>query len=171
MRWQGWSWIGEKGLLRCIRGIHSKETTDPIRMRWSRVCGFTTKAISSWSQYYVEAGMTDITDGLACFVGVTEAECKLIAKIAGGRKPSELPIFQRLNTILGNVKTGISCVCKIFLFSKYSNRCFAESAYRSNRRFDLMTLYQRFLIFAVGCPVHPDRLLRSGILLADQVLP
>lgn len=57
-------------------------------------------------------------------------------KIAGGRKPKELPLFQWLNTILGNVKTGIGGDYHAFLFSKYSNRYLAEIAYRFNRQLD-----------------------------------
>jgi transposase-like protein len=54
---------------------------------------FTTRAISSWAQNHVAARTTIITDGLACFAGVAEAGCKHVAKIAGGRKPKELPLF------------------------------------------------------------------------------
>jgi len=44
----------------------------------------------------------------------------------------ELPLFQWLTTILGNVKTGIGGAYHAFLFTKYSNRYLAEIAYRFN---------------------------------------
>jgi len=128
----------------------------------SRVSGFTTNAIASWAQNHVAAVTTVITDGLACFAGVTEADCKNLAEIAGGRKPKELPLFQWLNTIPGNVKTGIGGAYHAFVFFKYSNRCLAKIAYRFNRRFNLKTLHQRLLIAAVGCPPCPEQLLRSA---------
>ena len=99
---------------------------------------------------------------MACFAEVTEAGCKYIAMIAGGRKPKELTFYQWLITILGNVKTGLGGAYHAFLFSKYSNRYLAEIAYRFNRRFNLKTLHQRLLIAAVGCPPRPERLLRSA---------
>lgn len=143
-----------------VAAVEFNEKRRPIRMRICRVSGFTTRASSSWAQNHVAAGTTVITDGLACFAGVAEAGCKHIAKITGGRKPKELPLFQWLNTILGNVKTGLDGAYHAFLFSKYSNRCLAKIAYRFNRRFNLKILHQRLLIAAVSCPPCPERLLR-----------
>ena len=153
---------GSENKVPFVAAVEFNDKKRPIRMRMSRVSGFTTKAIASWAQNHVAAGTTVITDGLACFAGVTEAGCKHIPKIAGGRKPKELPLFQWLNTILGNVKAGIGGAYHAFLFSKYSNRYLAEIAYRFNRRFNLKTLHQRLLIAAVGCPPCPERLLRSA---------
>jgi hypothetical protein len=153
---------GSENKVPFVAAVEFNEARRPIRMKMSRVSGFTTSAISRWTKKHVAAGSTVITDGLACFAGVTEAGCQHIAKIAGGRKPKELPLFQWLNTILGNVKTGLSGAYHAFLFSKYSNRYLAEIAYRFNRRFNLKTLHQRLLIAAVGCPACPERLLRSA---------
>jgi hypothetical protein len=145
-----------------IAAVEFNEKRRTIRMRMSRVSGFTTRAISSWAQNHVAAGMTVISDGLACFAGVTEAACKHIAKIAGGRKPIKLQLFQWLNTILGNVKTGLAGAYHAFILPKYSNRFLAEIAYRFNRRFNLKTLHQQLRIAAVGCSACPERLLRSA---------
>jgi hypothetical protein len=145
-----------------VAAVEFNEKRRPIRMRMSRVSGFTTRAISSWAQNHVAAGTTVITDGLACFAGVTEAGCKHIVMIAGGRKLKELPLFHWLNTILGNLKTGLGGAYHAFLFSKYSNRCLAEIAYRFNRRFNLNTLHQRLLMAAVRCTPCSERLLRSA---------
>jgi len=71
-------------------------------------------------------------------------------------------LFQWLNTILGNVKTGLGGAYHAFLFSKCSNRYLAEIAYRFHRRFNLKTLHQRLLIAAVSCPPCLERLLRSA---------
>ena len=143
---------GSENKVPFVAAVEFNQKRRPIRIRISRVSGFTTRAISSWAQNHVAAGTTVITDGLACFAGVTEAGCKHIAKIAGSRKPKELPLLQWLNTIPGNVKTGPGGAYHAFLFSKYSNRYLAEIAYRFNRRFNLKTLHQRLLIAAVSCP-------------------
>jgi hypothetical protein len=78
---------GSKNKVPFIAAVEFNEKRRPIRMRMNRVSGFTTRAISSWAKNNVAAGMTVISDGLACFAGVTEAACKHIAKIAEGRKP------------------------------------------------------------------------------------
>jgi hypothetical protein len=153
---------GSENKVPFVAAVEFNEARRPIRMKMSRVSGFTTSAISNWAKKHVAAGSTVITDGLACFAGVTEAGCKHIVKIVGGRKPKDLPLFQWLNTIIGNVKTGLSGAYHAFLFSKYSNRYLAEIAYRFNRRFNLKTLHQRLLMAAVGCPACPERLLRSA---------
>jgi hypothetical protein len=130
---------GSENKVLFVAAVECNEKRRPIRMRMSRVSRFTTRAISSWVQNHVAAGTTVITDGLACFAGVTEAGCKHFSKIAEGRKPKELPLFQWLNTILGNVKTGIDGAYHAFLFSKHKNRYLAEISYRFDRRFNLKT--------------------------------
>lgn len=90
---------GSENKIRFVAAVEFNEKSRPIRMRKCRVSGFTTRGISSWTQNHVAAGTTVITDGLACFAGVTEAGCKHITKIAGGRKPKELPLFQWLNEV------------------------------------------------------------------------
>ena len=71
--------------------LEFNEKQRPIRMRTSRESGFTTKSIVSWFQNHVQAWTIVITNGLVFFTGVTEAGCKHLARIAGGRKPKELP--------------------------------------------------------------------------------
>ena len=153
---------GSENKVPFVAAVESNDKKRPIRMRMCRVSGFTPRAILRWAQNHVVAGTTVITDGLAFFAGVTEAGCKHIPKIAGGRKPKELLLFQWLNIILGNVKTGLGGAYHVFLSSKYSNCYLAEIAYRFNRRFNLKTMHQRLLMAAVGCSPWPERHLRSA---------
>lgn len=68
-----------------VPAVEFNEARRPIRMKMSRLSGFTTSAISSWAKKHVAAGSTVITDGLACFAGVAEAGCEHLVKIAGCR--------------------------------------------------------------------------------------
>ena len=50
------------------------------------------------------------SDGLGCFSGLTDAGCQHRAIIAGGRKPKDLPEFNWINTVLGNLKTSLGAL-------------------------------------------------------------
>jgi hypothetical protein len=80
----------------------------PLRAKLAQLPGFTRKAIADWAGTNLSPGSTVISDGLACFAGVTDAGCAHLPTVVGGRKPKELPLFHWVNTVLGNVKTGLS---------------------------------------------------------------
>lgn len=86
----------------------------PGRVKLTPVPGFTTEAMATWSKSHLNADCTVLSDGLACFGGVSAACCRHIPLIVGGRKPKKLPEFRWVNTVLGNVKTslsgGLSCL-------------------------------------------------------------
>ena len=77
-----------------------------------------------------------------------------------GRKPKEVPEFQWINTLLGNIKTSLSGCYHSFDFRKYAARYLAAFCYRFNRRFDLRSLHKRLLVAAVGTVPQPLRLIR-----------
>jgi len=87
-------------------------------------------------------------------------DCAHQPTVVGGRKPRDLPEFQWINTVLGNLKTSLSGTHHAFAFSKYAARYLAAFAYRFNRRFDLATLPQRLLIAVAHCHRRPERELR-----------
>ncbi|MEE9397482.1 MAG: transposase, partial [Methylococcales bacterium] len=80
--------------------------------------------------------------------------------IAGGRKPEELPEFNWVNTVLGNVKTSLNGSYHAFDFSKYARRYLASIAYRFNRRFILKTLPEHLLVAAITTKPRPEAWLR-----------
>ncbi len=80
--------------------------------------------------------------------------------IAGGRKPNELPEFNWVNSVLGNVKTSLNGAYHAFDFSKYAHRYLAAIAYQFNRRFILKTLPERLLIAAMGTEPRTEVWLR-----------
>lgn len=153
---------GSENKVPFVAAVQFDSENHPFRIKMSQVKGFTSKAILDWAQGHIILGSTVITDGLACFNAVTDAGCKHIAKVVGGLKPKDLPLFQWLNTILGNVKTGLSGTYHAFKFGKYGNRYMGEIAYRFNRRFHLQSLHQRLLVASVACAPCPERLLRSA---------
>jgi transposase-like protein len=132
----------------------------PLRVKLTPVPGFTFQALWDWSRQHLAPGCTVYSDGLACFNAVTMAGCTHQPTVVAGRKPKDLPEFQWINTVLGNLKTSLSGTYHAFAFSKYAFRYLAAFAYRFNRRFDLATLPQRLLIAVVRCSRRPEHQLR-----------
>jgi hypothetical protein len=132
----------------------------PLRVKLTPVPGFTFQALWDWSRQHLAPGCTVYSDGLACFNAVTMAGCTHQPTVVAGRKPKDLPEFQWINTVLGNLKTSLSGTYHAFAFSKYAFRYLAAFAYRFNRRFDLATLPQRLLIAVVRCGRRPEHQLR-----------
>ncbi len=74
------------------------------------VPGFTHKAVFDWASADLAPGCIVTSDGLGCFAGVTDAGCQHRAIVADGRKPKELPEFNWINTVLGNLKTSLGAL-------------------------------------------------------------
>ena len=92
----------------------------PLRVKLTPVHGFTLKAITDWSKTHLGSDCKVLSDGLACFNGISDAGFQHTAVITGGRKPNELPEFNWVNTVLGNVKTSLNGAYHAFDFSKYT---------------------------------------------------
>ena len=75
--------------------------------------------------------------------------------VATGRKRRDLPAFQWINTVLGNLKTCLGGSYHAFAFAKHASRYLAAFAYRLNRRLDLETLTARLLVAVVQPARHP----------------
>ena len=102
------------------------------------------------------------SDGLGCFAGVTDAGCQHRAIIAGGRKPKDLPEFNWINTVLGNLKTSLGGAYHAFDFAKYGTRYLGAFVYRFNRRFHLEALPLRLLVAAATIGPRPACWLRQA---------
>ena len=124
--------------------------------------GFSLKAIAKWASANLAPGSTVLCDGLACFSAVTEAGCVYQPTVVAGRKPKDLPEFEWINTVLGNLKTTLTGAYHAFDFRKYAHRYLAAFAYRFNRRFNLRTLHQRLLVAAAHCGPHTERMIRMA---------
>jgi hypothetical protein len=128
----------------------------------SALAQYSMSADNAWSVDSLAPGSVVFSDGLACFRAVAAAGCDHVPVVIGGRKPKDVPLFQWLNTIIGNVKTAQSGTHHAFNFKKYGDRYLAEMSYRFNRRFYLKGLLQRLLIAGIGCEPKPERQLRSA---------
>ena len=128
----------------------------PRFIKMAPISGFTRKAIANGPKDDLRPGCVVLSDGLACFAGVTDADCQYYVIIAGDRKPKDLPEFSWLNTtVLGNLKTSLGGAYHAFNFAKYGARLGAF-AFRFNRRFHLDTLPMRLLFAAVTIGPRSD---------------
>jgi hypothetical protein len=134
----------------------------PRFIKMAPIPGFNCKAIANWAQDDIGPGCLVRSDGLACFAGVTDADCQHLVFIAGGRKPKDLPEFCWGNTILGNLKTSLGAADPTFDFAKYGNRNDGAFAYRYNRRFRLDTITTRLIVAAASTGPRSDTWLRQA---------
>ena len=155
---------GSENKVPFVAAVSLSEDGHPLRTKLTPVPGFTLKSIAQWAQDNLAPGSTVFSDGLACFAAVTEAGCAHQPTIVAGRKPKDLPEFQWINTVLGNLKTSFAGSYHAFDFQKYASRYLAAFTYRFNRRFDLKNLHHRLLVAAAFCAPHPQRAIR----LADD---
>lgn len=155
---------GSENKVPFVAAVSLSEDGHPLRTKLTPVPGFTLKSIAQWAQDNLAPGSTVFSDGLACFSAVTEAGCAHQPTIVAGRKPKDLPEFQWINTVLGNLKTSFAGSYHAFDFRKYAARYLAAFTYRFNRRFDLKNLHHRLLVAAALCGPHPQRAIR----LADD---
>jgi transposase-like protein len=145
-----------------VAAVSLNEKGHPIYMKATAISGFTRQAIASWAKASLKPGCDVLSDGLACFSGIVEAECAHSYVVVGVRKPRELSQFKWVNTVLGNLKTKIKGAHKHFNFSKYANRYLGAFAYRFNHRFDLAQLVPSLLAHAVRTAPLTEQVARSG---------
>jgi len=153
---------GSENKMPFVAALEMSDENRPIHLKINRVSGFTSNAIEAWSVDNLAPGSLVFSDGLACFRAVAAAGCDRVPVVIGGRKLKDVPLFQRLNTIIGNVKTALGGTHHAFDFRKYGDRYLAEMSYRFNRRFYLKGLLQRLLMAGIGCEPKPERQLRSA---------
>jgi len=82
----GKSWRGSENKIPFIAAVSVDSDDHPLRAMLTPVPGFTIKAIKKWSESHISNDCLVLSDGLACFNGVSAAGCKHIPAIAGGRK-------------------------------------------------------------------------------------
>ena len=91
-----------------VAAVETNEEGHPLRMKLSVVDGFRTTEIAAWAQHHLGTGTRVLSDGLACFHGVTAAGCAHEKIVVGsGRASVQRPEFRWVNTILGNIKTAL----------------------------------------------------------------
>lgn len=86
---------GSENQIPFVAALSLSDQGHPWRIKLSPVPGFTFKAIAAWANTHLAPGSTVSADGLACFSAVTEAGCVHQPTVVAGRKPKDLPEFQR----------------------------------------------------------------------------
>ena len=120
--------------------------------------GFGRKEVEKLARRSLDPPSTVVSDGLACFRGVTDAGCThQPIRTGSGRTAVRTPAFKWVNTALGNIKTAITATYRA-IRQKHIPRYLAEFAYRFNRRYDLAAMMPRLGWAAVRTPPMPYRL-------------
>ena len=132
-------------------------------MKLTVVEGFRLSEAAAWAHQHLSAGTQVVSDGLACFHGVSAAGCAHDKIVVGSGKASvERPEFRWVNTILGNIKSALRGTYHA-IRPKYAQRYLSEFEYRFNRRFDLPDIIPRFVYVALRTPPMPERLLKLNL--------
>jgi len=154
---------GAAGKTPFVAAVETTEQHSPVRIKLTKVKGFRSTEIQSWSKQHLTQGSIVISDGLACFNAVVDAGCvhdKIVC--GGGRASVEEPEFYWVNTILGNLKSALRSSYHSFQ-PKYAQRYLSEFAYRFNRRFDLAGMIPRLAYAALRTVPMPEKLLKIGL--------
>jgi transposase-like protein len=131
----------------------------PMAMRMDVLPDFRKTALAQWARRHLAPGTAVVSDGLNCFPGVIAADCTHVPLVTGGGPASVAhPMFQWVNTVLGNVKNALHGTYHA-LKPKYLQRYLSEFCYRFNRRFRLQDLVPRLIYAAAHTPPLPYRLL------------
>ena len=143
-----------------LAAVETNEQGHPLRMKLTVVEGFRLTEIAAWAQLHLGTGTRVVSDGLACFHGVTAAGCVHEPVVVGsGKAAVERPEFRWVNTILGNIKNALRGTYHA-IRPKYAQRYLSEFEYRFNRRFDLPDIIPRLVYVALRTPPMPERLLK-----------
>lgn len=124
---------------------------------------FTKEAMKTFAARSLMLPLSLVSDGLNCFEIGSEIGAHHDKTVTGGGKASvKLPQLAAVNTILGNLKTGLVGTYHAFDFAKYAHRYLAEVQYRFNRRYDLRTILPRLLRAACVTAPHSRAVIRMA---------
>jgi transposase-like protein len=145
-----------------VAAVSLNDRGRPQFLKLNRVSAFTSEALKSWAEACLAPTARVVSDGLGCFAAVTAAGCSHTPVVVGNRKPRDLPQFQWVNTILGNLKTTLHGAFHSLAWAKHADSHLAAFAYRFNRRFELRDLLARLIVDVARCPAHQIRSIRGG---------
>jgi len=127
----------------------------PIYAKLAPVGTFSISEIEKWTKHNIIDGSHIVSDALACFGGVEttcEHEVHISNKMTEAEKEKH---FKWVNTVLSNVKTGLTGTFHSFECSKYSFRYLGAVMFRFNRRFRLNTIFLKLVKHAATSPPIP----------------
>jgi len=140
-----------------VAAVQTNKEGHPTMIKLSKVKSFSSIELYGWSVRHLAPGSKVITDGLKCFNSVAAIDCEHERIITGGGKKSvNNPVFQWVNTVLGNMKASLAGTYHS-VSHKYIPRYLAEFQYKFNRRFDLSAMIPRLAYVALRTPPCPER--------------
>ena len=122
---------------------------------------FTSEAMLAFAARSLQRPLTVVSDGLACFIATERAGVHERVVTGGGKAAAKLPQFRAVNTVLSNLKTGLTGTYHAFKFAKYAHRYLGEFQYRFNRRFNLRSILQRLVVAASATKPHSLGVIRG----------
>ncbi len=131
-----------------VAAVSTNDSGNPMRIKLLALVVFTREVITNWARANLTPGCDVHSDGLSCFVAVTDAGCAH-SFVVGNPQPRDMPQFTWINTILGNLKTAISGGRNAFKFAKCASNYLGAFAYRFNGRLSLPTLLHALIGHAV----------------------
>jgi len=145
-----------------VVAVSTNSQGHPIAMNMNVVTGFRTSEIVRWGQRHLAPDSHVVSDGLACFSAVEQAQCKHSPIVTGGGSECVvLESFTWVNTMIGNVKKSMNGAYHA-INPKHLPRYLAEFCYRFNRRYNLEDMLPRFCYIAAARnlsllvrPYHP----------------
>lgn len=143
-----------------VAAVQTDEEGHPQRVQLRRVRGFTRAEVDRYAELAITPGSQVVSDGLGCFRAFASPLYTHERIITGsGRASAQIPAFNWVNTVLGNVKNAITGTYHA-IRGQHVPRYLAEFEYRFNRRYDLTSMISRFLSAAARTPPMPYRLLK-----------
>ncbi|WP_319548644.1 IS1595 family transposase [Desulfogranum marinum] len=151
---------GATGKTPFVASISLTEEGHPVKMRLSKVIGFTKEELTGWAKKHLNPDTLVVSDGLNCFPGVEDADCEhepIISRTENGY--DEFGVFKWVNIMIGSVKNALHGTYH-HVSPSHLPRYLAEFCYRFNRRFELHTMVDRLAYVAMRTPPMPQRLLK-----------
>ena len=151
---------GAPGKTPFVAAVETTPEGKPVRLKLRRVASFCTRSIAMFAKRSLDPACQVVSDGLACFGGVTDAGCShQVVKTGSGAAAARTPTFRWVNTALGNIKAAIVGTYRA-IEQKHVPRYLAEFEYRFNRRYDLGAMMPRLTWAGVRTTPMPYRLLK-----------
>lgn len=151
---------GSENKVSFIAAVQTTDDGQPVLVCMNRI-PFTKEAMAAWANKTLAASARVVSDGLHCFKGIAgEVASHTAITVGSGRQAVLHPEFNRVNTVLSNLKTAISGTYHAFKFVKYVHRYLAEVQYRFNRRFDLSSILARLVRAAAVTGQRPESMIR-----------
>ena len=137
--------LGAPGKTPFVAAVSTGPEGQPRRLKLAPVKGFRKREIARGAKRWPAPGAEVVTDGLGCWNALDRvASSHRAIRTGSGRHAARLAPFKWVNTTLGNIKSAISGTYRK-LGPDHAERYLASFAWRYNRRFQLQTMFPRFI--------------------------